>query len=148
MRDWFRLVVAVHLVFSKGGKTLLLKRANTGYCDGNYSLVAGHLNGKETARQAAAREAMEEAGVQIKENDLSFSLVVNRRTRTEERIDFFFTVRKWKGKIRNAEPHKCSELKWVDSGKFPKNMVPYVRKALEMLVKGEHYFEYFERGVE
>ena len=33
----------------------LTKRINTGYKDGEWSLVGGHLEGRETARQAAVR---------------------------------------------------------------------------------------------
>lgn len=36
----FKLVVAVHLILIKNGKILLLRRYNTGYEDGNYSVVA------------------------------------------------------------------------------------------------------------
>ena len=36
----FKLVVAVHLLLIENKKILLLRRFNTGYEDGNYSVVA------------------------------------------------------------------------------------------------------------
>jgi 8-oxo-dGTP pyrophosphatase MutT (NUDIX family) len=39
-----------------------MKRAGTGFGDGAYSLPCGHMDGGETAAQAAQREAAEELG--------------------------------------------------------------------------------------
>ena len=43
----FKLILSVYLILVKDGKTLLLRRTNTGYEDGNYGLVAGHVDGNE-----------------------------------------------------------------------------------------------------
>lgn len=56
----FRYPVAVHLFFIRNRQVLLLRRFNTGYEDGNYSVVAGHVDAGETVTQAAIREAEEE----------------------------------------------------------------------------------------
>ena len=60
----FRSPVAVHLFLVKDGSILLLRRYNTGYEDGNYSVVAGHIDGGEQLMAAMVREAREEAGEQ------------------------------------------------------------------------------------
>jgi len=52
--------VAVHLFFLRETQILLLRRFNTGYEDGNYSVVAGHVEAGETITQAAVREGNEE----------------------------------------------------------------------------------------
>ena len=121
--------VTVHLLFFRDNEVLLLRRFNTGYRDGEYSVPAGHLDGGETVMIAAAREAQEEVGVQIEANDMVFSSVMHR-IEDDERVDFFIHVYKWLGEPFNAEPDKCDDLCWVDVNKLPVNMVPYVRRAL------------------
>ncbi len=49
-----RFPSAVHLFLIRRGK-VLLRRFDTGYEDGKYRVVAGHLEGGETVRAAAIR---------------------------------------------------------------------------------------------
>ena len=122
--------VTVHLFFFRGDQILLLRRFNTGYADGQYSVPAGHLDGDETVMAAAIREAVEETGLQIEQDDIAFSSVMHRGE-GEERVDFFVHVHKWQGEPVNIEPDKCDELRWVRVNELPLNTVPYVRKALQ-----------------
>lgn len=129
-KERFKFISAVHLFLMDGKNILLLRRYNTGYRDGFYSVIAGHLDGNETMKSAMKREAKEEAGISIDEKDLVFAHAMHRKSE-EERLDFFFACHKWKGEIKNMEPHKCDELKWFELDKLPDNMVPYVKKAIE-----------------
>ena len=136
-----RFPATVHLFFFRQGQVLLSRRFNTGYRDGEYSVPAGHLDGNETVRAAAQREAAEEVGVRIDRNDIIFSSVMHRNE-GDERVDFFVEVRAWHGEPFNNEPHKCDELRWVPVDALPANMIPYVRRALENHRKGIHFDEF------
>jgi 8-oxo-dGTP pyrophosphatase MutT (NUDIX family) len=118
-----------------------LRRFNTGFRDGEYSVPAGHLDGGETVMQAAIREAAEETGLPIAESDLTFSTVMHR-IEGEERIDFFVQVHRWQGEPFNAEPDKCDDLCWVDIHALPANTIPYVRQALANHLAGLRFDEY------
>lgn len=61
----FTLRCATYLLLIKSGKILLQRRFNTGWKDGKYTLISGHLDGQETIAQAMVREAEEEAGIPI-----------------------------------------------------------------------------------
>jgi 8-oxo-dGTP pyrophosphatase MutT (NUDIX family) len=130
MTERFKLVSAVHLFLFCEGRVLLLRRCGTGYEDGNYSVVAGHLNGDEQVKAAAIREAMEETGIEIAPEDLEVVGVMHRRS-DDERVDFFLTATAWSGRISNKEPNRCDRVAWFDLDELPENVIPYVRRALE-----------------
>ncbi|NIP44092.1 MAG: NUDIX domain-containing protein, partial [candidate division Zixibacteria bacterium] len=89
-----RFPVTAHIVLQDNQHVFLLRRANTGYEDGNYSLVAGHLDGGESVMQAAIRETREEAGVQVAPTDLKINFILHRMS-DEERFDFILTATSW-----------------------------------------------------
>jgi len=133
--------VTVHLLFFRDHQILLLRRFNTGFEDGKYSLPAGHLDGGETVRMAAVREALEEIGVQIDLGDVTFATVMHRKS-DDERLDFFVHIQKWDGEPFNAEPDKCDELRWCDREELPEDTIPYVRKAIRNYLEGVPFDEF------
>jgi 8-oxo-dGTP diphosphatase len=129
----FQLSASVHLFLLRAGprgqQVLLLRRANTGYEDGKYSVIAGHLDGRETVIAAITREAREEAGIAVAPADLAVVGVMHC-WEGDEYIHFFLATNRWSGAIINAEPDKCDELVWHDLNDLPANVIPYVRQAL------------------
>ncbi|XOS90377.1 NUDIX hydrolase [Brevibacillus laterosporus] len=113
----------------RDNKILLLRRYQTGYEDGNYSVVAGHLDGGEQVIEAAIREAREEAGIALKPEQVTITGIMHRLS-DDERIDFFVTATEWSGEIYNAEPHKCDELAWFSIHDLPQNTISYIKKRL------------------
>ncbi len=138
MKIRFRLIPAVHLFFIREEKILLLRRYNTGYEDGKYSVVAGHLDGGEEVWQAAAREAFEEAGVIIRQGDVE-TVGVMHRLSNDERVDFFVHVKAWEGELVNREPDKCDELAWFPQDQLPANTIPYVARAISNYREGRWF---------
>ena len=123
--------VAVHLFLMRNDEILLLRRFNTGYEDGNYSVIAGHLDGGEDVYAAMIREAREEAGIGITRENLAVIQVMHRKKSDEERIDYFFACDAWSGEIQNKEPNKCDELKWCELGRLPSNTIDYIDAAIQ-----------------
>lgn len=138
----FRPYVAVFLVLIRDDKILLLRRFNTGYQDGNYSLVAGHLDGGETSKESIIREAREEAGIDINPEDIEVTYINHRLSPDREYFDIYLRAEKYTGVITNMEPDKCDQLEWFYLHDLPSNMLPDVRHALENILQKKHYGEF------
>ena len=144
MTDRFRVVPASYVFLLRGtgsdtpDEVMLQLRQNTGYMDGHWAAAAaGHVERGETAYDAARREAREEIGV----DDLELEFVTSmQRTRhadpIDERIDFFFTARTWRGEPRIVEPAKCAALGWFPLGALPEPVVAHERVILDGLGTG------------
>lgn len=143
MKKRYSIVCASYLLLMKDKKVLLLRRFNTGYEDGNYSVPAGHVDESESVAGALVREAREEIGVDIKKQDTNLVHVMHRKktNQNEERLDFFFTCCKYEGKIINIESDKCDELNWFDVDTLPTNIIPYIRQAIVNSTSGKLYSE-------
>ena len=138
-------IAEAHLVLFDGPRTLLLLRANTGWMDGHWSVVAGHVDPGESAAAAMCREAREEADIGLAPEHLRLFHVIHRspgRPGTAPRIGFFFTTDHWTGEIRNAEPHKCDALEWFHADALPDAMVPYVATAIDHGRRGVLYSDF------
>lgn len=140
-------VVASHLLLRKGSDSLLLlRRFNTGWEDGKYSVVAGHVERDESPIGALLREATEEAGIQIDAESLKFAHVMHRRKRNgEEKLDVWFSCQNWSGTPHNAEPDKCDDLGWFTMQHLPPNLVDYVRTALILIEQGRTFSVYYDQ---
>ncbi len=147
MKERFTVIPAIYIIFKRDDKVLLLRRFNTGYLDGKYSLPAGHVDGGEPAEMAAVREAYEEVGARIDPENLNFVHLMHRNVDDGdrygvERVDIFFEALKWDGELTNCEPNKCDELCWASLDELPDTMVPEVKHVLEQVAAGSYYSSY------
>lgn len=131
MAERFSIRIAVFVVFEKDGKILLSLRKNTGYHDGEYALVQGHVEAGEEIKAAAIREAKEEACVDVAPEDMCFAAVCHDQTELPY-IHFIFKCTKWQGEIKNGEPNCCGGLEWFDSDRLPENMAPKFKRFINL----------------
>ncbi|MFZ2887246.1 MAG: NUDIX domain-containing protein [Minisyncoccia bacterium] len=144
-KEKFPFFAASHLILIEDDKVLLSRRFNTGWKDGFYSVIAGHIDGNETVAACMAREVKEEGNLDIREEDLDVVHTMHRITDYgAEYMDFFLVPKKWSGKPTIMEKDKCDELTWYPINSLPENMVPYIRLALGHIQNGVTFSEFRE----
>lgn len=132
--------VSAYLLLRQKDKVCLLLRKNTGYCDGQYGLISGHVEDGESATEGMIREAYEEAGLILAPDQLKVIHTMHRKT---ERlgIDIFFECLYWTGPVKNQEPDKCERIDFFPLDNLPANIMAYVRTAIQAIAQGQIYSE-------
>jgi 8-oxo-dGTP diphosphatase len=139
----FRVVPAAYVLLLRARDTgadevLLQLRQHTGFMDGHWACAAaGHVEVGESVLAAAVREAAEELGVTISPAELLPITTMHRTQRTgdpvDERVDFFFGCRRWRGEPRLLEPKKSAGLDWFALDALPDPVVPHERYVFDRL---------------
>lgn len=138
------LVAAAYVVLLRPGddgpEVLLQLRRGTGYRDGWWATLAGHVDPGESVHEAAVREAREEAGVTVAPHALRPLTALHRFERTgpavEQRLDAFFVVEDWTGEPVLREPDKAEQVRWWPLRSLPAQVVPHERLVLDALAAG------------
>lgn len=144
MSDRYKSCVDLHLILRDDqGRVLLGERRNTGFMDGAFHFIAGHLEDGEPASRGVLREALEEAGISIAPEDIKLVHVMHHYTNSG-RVAFFYEAIRWSGEVTNREEDKCAGWQWFATDALPE-MIPYAAEALTHIGKG--VFE-SERGWE
>jgi 8-oxo-dGTP diphosphatase len=140
----FALVPAAYVLLLRDGaggdEVLLQRRRATGFMDGHWAAsAAGHVEFGEPCVSAATREAREELGIVLAEDDLRPLCAVHRYQRTDrpvdQRVDFFFTCRRW-DRDPALQEHKASALDWFALSALPEPVVPHELAVLRGLASG------------
>ncbi|MET3807901.1 ADP-ribose pyrophosphatase YjhB (NUDIX family) [Nakamurella sp. UYEF19] len=125
--------MAVYGILTDGDCVLLMRRAGSGYRDGQLSVPAGHLDGGEDALSGLIRELREELTIAADPASCRLAVTVHRAPETatdSEYLDLFFTVERWAGTPAIGEPDKCTELVWARKSALPSDLIDYVATAL------------------
>ena len=129
-----KLVVVVHVVVARlSGSTtevLLLRRSNTGRGDGTWDCPAGGVEPGETTVAAAARELMEEVGVDVTPGQLVEVYCEDVGASGAGVRHAFLAASGWSGAAKNLEPQRADRLDWFPADGLPEPMLPFVRAGL------------------
>jgi len=147
MKERFKNPSAVMLLLTRiqnsNEEILFQKRKNTGYCDGFYDLSAsGHVDENESMKHAMCREAKEELGITINENDLEFVCLIHKNSEGCIYYNGYFKANKWIGEPHINEPEKNEELKWIPINELPTNIVNDRYIAIDNYKNGIKYSEF------
>lgn len=135
------IYAASYILFVRRGKIYLQRRKNTGWQDGKYDLPAGHIESDEAPITAAIREAKEEAGVDLKPENLEFIHIMYRKSQDRTYADFYFLAKTYKGKPRIAEPEKCDADGWFSFNNLP-DIIPFLKSFITDYRKGKMFSEF------
>ncbi|MDD7932198.1 NUDIX domain-containing protein [Actinomycetospora straminea] len=104
-----RRVVGALLV--RDGRVLLCRRrADRAWYPGAWDVPGGHVEPGESARDALARECVEELGITVREAVARPPVAVDAGTELT-----VFLVRAWDGEPANRAPGEHDELGWCDA---------------------------------
>jgi len=126
----------------RDGAVLLGKRhPRCAFAPSTWQLPAGHREDMEAAVSCMVREAEEETGLVLAEDDLSLVHVIDLLDpgSTIPRIGFFFAPSRWEGEPTVREPERCTEWRWWPLDALPEPIVEYTRAALEAISHGTLY---------
>ena len=143
-----RPYIACFTILRSGNKVAMVLRKNTGWMEGYYGLPAGKGEWFEPFSIGAAREALEEAGVNVNLDKMHFVHLAHRHDIDRHNgnftdwVDVYFEAEEWEGEPYNAEEEKSERLDWISLSNLPENIVPPQRAALEEIAKGNYYSEY------
>ena len=132
--------VNCHLILRREGEILLSLRKNTGWKDGYWGLVAGHIEDGEPASVGMIREAFEEIDIRIDIADLSLVHVCHHKS-DRQNVDLFFAGSRYKGTLINKEPNKCERLEYFPLDQLPSNLIEHLFPILESIRRNIPYSE-------
>jgi 8-oxo-dGTP diphosphatase len=117
---------------------VLLRRANTGWKDGQWSLPAGAHDGGEALETAAARELREETGLVASAQDMKLVHLLHCHTGDggAEWLGAFFLADRWSGSPAVMEPGKHDHLGWYALHALPADVISYTRQGLDRGLAG------------
>ena len=145
--EFYAAVYAI--IKNKAWEILFMKRQNTWFKDWCFQIPAGHLEWKESLKYGFIREMKEELWIDILEKDCEIQHISHRISKQDiwdDRVyfDSYIEVQKYSWEIKNTEPEKCSELKFIDINNISesdKELFWYDLEVIRKIKKWEKFSE-------
>jgi 8-oxo-dGTP pyrophosphatase MutT (NUDIX family) len=135
------LLVAAVIVHDKAtNRVVLLQRSeNAKFAQGLWDLPVGKSEPGEPITETAVRELYEETGLTVKSESLKVAHIIHGARGVEAPNGFLtvvFAAHEWTGEPENREPHKHSQVSWVDTDTIPDAFVDTTANALSHYLDG------------
>ena len=121
---------------STTGKTEILMMLAE-YLNNQYDLPGGHLEPGEDLYEAMIREAKEEIGITIKRENMQIVHIYHHFSK--DVLKFVFKVTNYSGEIKNLEPEKCKEIRWIDINNLPENTIKGIKNEIINIYNDVYY---------
>jgi len=131
--------VGVNVMVIRDGKLLLGLRKNV-FGDGTWGLPGGHLEDRENMKGAAARELLEETGLNA--SGFVFCNLVNNVQRERHYLQVGFVAEGVSGEVKLMEPDKCAEWRWFNLDDLPESIFPGHEKQIELYKSDEKFTDH------
>ncbi|MER6115392.1 NUDIX domain-containing protein [Streptomyces sp. NPDC001743] len=139
--DSMTLLVAAVIVHDKTtNRVVLLQRSeNAKFAQGMWDLPVGKSEPGEPITDTAVRELYEETGLTVKPEALKVAHIIHGAWGVESPNGFLtvvFATHEWAGEPENREPHKHSQVRWIDAHTIPESFVDTTSSALHRYLMG------------
>jgi 8-oxo-dGTP diphosphatase len=136
------MTIYVLAFLRRGDEILLLRRINTNFGQGLYSLVGGKVEAEEPALHAIQREVLEEVGLDVPESQFKFVHVFHRKATEGSLVALCFQADVSGMNPLNVEPEKHDDVRFFNINKLPENILHAHKHAIEYINKGISYSEH------
>lgn len=140
------IIPAVYMILrNKHNQIFLIRRSNTPWRSGWWSVPAGHIEEGEGPTTAAIRELYEETGLSIEPEQLSTPLVYMypSEDKSHERVSLFYEISEFIGEPRLMETEKADDAGWFDIDSLPDKLDSIVRCSLNDISSGMIFSDRF-----
>ncbi|MCX5142864.1 NUDIX domain-containing protein [Streptomyces sp. NBC_00338] len=139
--DSMTLLVAAVIVHDKTtNRVVLLQRGeNAKFARGRWDLPVGKSEPGEPITETAVRELYEETGLTVDPGSLTFAHIIHGAWGVESPNGFLtvvFATHEWTGEPENREPHKHSQVRWINVDSIPGDFVDATSNALHRYLGG------------
>jgi 8-oxo-dGTP diphosphatase len=133
-----RAYISVHLLLTQDDKIFLLRRLVSGNLYNHFAPIAGCVDKHENLKTAMVREALEEAGINIKEEDITLALTIHRvktfyNNDYHDGFEFYFKTEIFVGTPKICEPEKATDIGFYSLNNLPQPISPFLLTALNAI---------------
>ncbi len=139
-------IFAVRLILESESRMLFLRQTKRN--GGRITLIGGNVEDREFAREALAREALEEAGILVDPNELTLVHVLHRHKlqKDETLLVLYFKTDRFRGVPASLEPKKFKDVQWLPSDHLPEEVSKPTLHVLQCVQQGLIYSEFPARS--